>query len=462
MGRLPMGRKTGRQMGLPRNPALAYAFALLFFSGCATYSDRMTTAQVDVGAGRYQEAIGQIEKASGLPAVGVPEKMNSEIALGLLNRATLEQALQNFGPSSQDFRAADGELEFLDIANDTSGEIGRYFFSDSATRYRSSPTEKLALNGFNMMNYLALDDLQGARVESRRFTVMQRYLDEYAKDQPHAAFGSYLAGFTLERMGEYTGAMRYYDEALAVNDFKSLREPVRRLSALTPYRGKAIEAFLAESKPDRTLPSEKNPNATAEILVVVSVGRVPHKIPKRMPIGAAVGLAGSQISGDPAVLGYSVFKVVVYPGLSPSPSGHSKVGLLLDGQRVEPDLASRLGSEIRKEYESIQSSIIAAALSRMIVRAAAAEGMRAAGDSAGNGLGWALALVTEAAMVGMDKPDTRSWLFLPDRVYVYRTNVVPGKHRVEVLLGSGPHESYRQEIEVAAGNFVAVVVTAPR
>jgi hypothetical protein len=60
---------------------------------------------------------------------------------------------------------------------------------------------------------------------------MQRYLDEYAKGQPHAAFGSYLAGFTLERMGEYTGAMRYYDEALAVNDFKSLREPVRRLGS---------------------------------------------------------------------------------------------------------------------------------------------------------------------------------------------------------------------------------------
>jgi hypothetical protein len=73
-----------------------------------------------------------------------------------------------------------------------------------------------------------------------------------------------------------------------------------------------------------------------------------------------------------------------------------------------------------------------------------------------------LALVTEAAMVGMDKPDTRSWIFLPDRVYVYRTNVIPGKHQVEVLLGSDPHESYRQEIEVASGNFVAVVVTAPR
>jgi hypothetical protein len=435
---------------------------MAILSGCATYSERMTSALDDATAGRYEEAIGQVQKASGLTASGIPEKLDSDSALGLLNRATLEQALQRFDPSSRDFQEADSELEFLDIANNTAGELGRYFFSDSATRYRSSPTEKLALNGFNMMNYLALNDLQGARVESRRFSVMQRYLDEYAKDQPHAAFGSYLAGFTLEQMGEYTGAMRYYDEALAVQDFESLRGPVRRLSTLTPYRGRAIAKFLSDSKPLTPGDSMADSKATAKILVVISVGRVPHKVPERIPVGAAIGLAGTAISGDPAVLGYSAFKFVVYPGLVQSASRYSRVGLLLDGQSVQPDLASRLGSEITREYESIKPSIIAAALSRMIVRAAAAEGMRAAGNSAGNGLGWFLALATEASLVGLDKPDTRSWIFLPDRVYVYQQRVTPGRHRLEVRLGTGPAESHVEEIEVAAGEFAAVVITAPR
>ncbi len=445
-----------------RHGPLPCALATAVLSGCATYSEQMTSALDDVTAGRYEEAIGQVQKASGLSASGVPKELDSDAALGLLNRATLKQALQRFGPSSQDFQEADVELEFLDIANDTAGEIGRYFFSDSATRYRSSPTEKLAINGFNMMNYLALNDLQGARVESRRFTVMQRYLDEYAKDQPHAAFGSYLAGFTLEQMGEYTGAMRYYDEALAVQNFESLRGPVQRLSTLTPYRGRAIEKFLADSNPPTARDSTADSKATAQILVVISVGRVPHKVPERIPVGAAIGLAGSAISGDPAVLGYSVFKFVIYPGLAQSPSRYSQVGLLLDGQGVQPDLASRLGSEITREYESIKPSIIAAALSRMIVRAAAAEGMREAGNSAGSGLGWFLALATEASLAGLDKPDTRSWIFLPDRVYVYQQRVTPGRHRVEVRLGTGPSESHIEEVEVAAGEFAAVVITAPR
>jgi hypothetical protein len=181
-----------------------------------------------------------------------------------------------------------------------------------------------------------------------------------------------------------------------------------------------------------------------------------------MPIGAAIGLVGSQISGDPAVLGYSIFKFVVYPGLAASPSLFSQVALRLDGRDVRPDLASRLGVEIRNEYERIKSSIIAAALSRMIVRAAAAEGMREAGNSAGSGVGWLLALATEATLVGLDKPDTRSWLLLPSRVYVYRKRVTPGKHRVEVLLGRNPPEAHSQEIELAAGGFAVLIVTAPR
>jgi uncharacterized protein len=449
------------------NPGLQFTLiclATLALSGCATYSDRMLEAQHDVEAGRYEEGIDRINRAAGLPDDGsLPTSLNSESALGVLNRATLEQALFRFDQSSQDFQSADAELEYLDIANDSAGEIGRYFYSDSATRYRSSPTEKLALNAFNMMNYLALNDLQGARVESRRFTVMQRYLDEYSKGQPHAAFGSYLAGFVLERLGEYTGAMRYYDEALAVGDFPSLKQPVDRLSELTPYRGRAIEKVLAlpdaPGRPGKTGDAE----SMAELLVVVSIGRVPYKIPKRIPIGAAIGLAGSRISGDPAVLGYSAFKFVVYPGLTHPPSLYSGVGLRVDGRLAQPDLATRLGAEITNEYKRIEPSIIAAALSRMIVRAAASEGMRAAGKESGSGLGWALALVTEATLVGLDKPDTRSWIFLPNRVYVYRTRLPPGKHTVEVRLeGAGAEATHVSEVEIPAGEFAAIILTAPR
>ena len=335
------------------------------------------------------------------------------------------------------------------------GEIGKYMFSDSSTKYRSSPVEKISLNSFNMMNYLAQGNLSGSRVEARRFTVMQNYLNDTDPQKPHAAFGSYLAGFTMERLGEYGSAMRYYDEALQIRNFNSLRGPVARLATLTNYRGKAIKKFLAEN-PTKPSASKKE----ADLLVVVSIGRVPHKEPKRMPIGAAIGIAGTWISGDPAVLGYTVTKVVVYPELVPSEQVIRKASIKIDGRAESLELASELGVEIQREYDTMKPKIIGAALSRMIVRAAAAEGARQAGKQSDQALGWVAALLTEATLVAMDKPDTRSWIFLPNRVYIHRSKIAPGEHEIAVNLGPGGIRS--QKIKAQPGGFSVVIVTAPR
>lgn len=432
------------------------AVSLAVGSGCATYSDRMKVAQSAVSAGDYAGGISEVDKIIEVdePAQ-LPDDMGDNKALAVLERATLKQASDSFSGSARDFEAADKGLELLDIANDTAGEIGKYVFSDSSTKYRSSPIEKVSLNGFNMMNYLAQGNLQGARVEARRFTVMQEYLSNAEPGKGHAAFGSYLAGFTMERLGEYSSAIRYYDEALQQRHFDSLRDPVARLAKRTTYRGKTLAAFLADGS-GSSLALGKD----GELLVVVSLGRVPHKVPERMPIGMAVGLAGTYISGDPAVLGHSAMKFVIYPELVPSESVLREATVTIDGSNAPLELASNLGAEITSEYESIKPRIIGAALSRMIVRAAAAEGMRQAGNQESATVGWVAALLTEAALVAMDKPDTRSWIFLPDRVYIHRSRVRAGQHEVAVRFGNGGTRT--QTVDVARGGYAVVVVTAPR
>ncbi|MCH2186003.1 hypothetical protein MK280_09045 [Myxococcota bacterium] len=436
---------------------LAVSLAFSLVSGCATYSDRMKTAQGQVNAGNYQAAVDDLNKFMGTPKGEMPEKFDSDTALAVLDRATLEQALSQYKKSATDFGAADQELQLLDIANDTAGTIGKYFFSDSSTKYKASPVEKLSLNGFNMMNYLALNEMTRASVEARRFTVMRNYLNEFDPGHAHAAFGSYLAGFAFSQQGDYGRAMRYYDEALEAGSFESLREPVSRLSKLTNYRGKFVGPFLAKGK---TAPVAAD--RTSSLLVAVNVGRVPYKVPERMPIGAAIGIAGSFISGNPAVLGYSAFKVVVYPELVQPPSVYNQVRMKIDGQEASLDLTTNIGTEITNEYEKLKPKIIGAALSRMIVRAAAAEGMRQAGNQENPALGWVLALATEASMVAMDKPDTRSWMFLPDRVYLYQTRLTPGSHTVEIQLGHSGGTTLRHEIELKPNGYGAVIVTAPR
>lgn len=460
--------KPGRQ-GQPGVRAhLGAAIAALFAisSGCATYSDRLALARESAALGEYESGVSELNRALGVASADeLPDSLEGDDALAALERASLLQAMLAFEDSAKNLMAADRELEILEIGGDAIGELGRYVYSDSSGTYKIPPSERLALGAVNMLNFLALDDLRGAAVEARRFTVAREYLEALELPAPGGAFGSYLAGLTFEKLGQGNRALRYYEEALRERSLSTLHGPVSRLAANNPYRGPGINELL------RAASSESQPPVggvgESEIVVVMSLGRVPYKIPERIPIGAAVGLAGSLISGDPAVLEHSILKVVVYPELTPSNSVASGASVTIDGRASRVELLVDLGAEITSEYEVLKPRIIAAALSRMIVRAAAAEGMRVAGRQAGGGTGDALgflaALITEGALVALDKPDTRSWSFLAERVLVSRLVVEPGDHEVEVAItGEGVVVRRDFQVSVPRGRVAVLVVTEPR
>jgi hypothetical protein len=134
----------------------------------------------------------------------------------------------------------------------------------------------------------------------------------------------------------------------------------------------------------------------------------------------------------------------------------------VDGSPVALEELTDLGVSIRKEYEEAQPRIVAAALTRMAARAAIAEGVRAAGRTEDKTLGDVLSVVVEAAMVVVDRPDTRSWTMLPARVLVARVPVAPGVRSVEVTFDGTPGAARTVSVEVPRAGYAAVVVTEPR
>jgi len=432
--------------------------------GCASYSERTAEARARAAQGDYAAGAADLDRLLGVKEPGEqPTKFGDHTGLMLLERGMTFQAQGLYGLASRDLEVADKELELLDISADVIGNIGKYIYSDSAPRYKASPFEKLALNAMNILNYLAEGDLRGARVESKRFTVMRDYIEERDPNRAHGTIGSYLSGFVFEQLGERNEAMRYYDEALDGRSLVSLKEPVARLATQTRYRGSNITDFLGRRE-SLVEPSWRPPEGpeTGEILTVVALGRVPFKIPRRVPIGAAVGMAGAYVTGNLDVLRYSAFKVVVYPELVPAPRTFSRFAVEVDGESVRADLVSNLAAETERDYEFIRPKIIGAAISRMIARAVIAEGFRAAGNQESNGLGNILALLAEGTLVGMDTPDTRSWTLLPAAIYVARTRVAPGPHTVRVDLGGGERAQREIEVDVPAGGYATAVVTTLR
>ncbi len=514
--------------------------AAVVSAACATYSDRTEEARRALSRGDLGGSLEQFNRVLKVrKADEIPNKLKKNQELVILERGTVLQAMGEWEDSATNFQFADKQLELLDIAGDTAGKIGKYIYSDSATKYKTSPTEKLSINAMNMCNYLARGDLSGAKVEAKRFTVMRNYLRDYDPDGEHGAFGSYLAGFVYEREGNANEALRYYEEALGEREFRTLREVVPALAAKGSYRGERIKDYLpsgtpsvasppkAPPKPSRTPPpkpsapepgDETGPQiqrptagdeasaasspppstelgmlapasadwgwgsvpglsarvpvsglnaasagAAGEILVVAKVGRVPYKVPERIPIGLAIGLAGAFVTGDTTLLEYGMFKFVVYPELVASKSLFDTANVRVDGHAIPVDLASDLGSEIIAEYEDLKPKIIGAALTRMITRAAAAEGARAAGNQADGIVGFLAAAALEGTLVALDKPDTRSWTTLPSRVFVARTRVPAGAHSVNVeVSGAGGREVRSVDVTVPTGGFVVLDVTTLR
>ncbi len=394
----------------------------------------------------------------------VPDKWTAHRPLAALERAVLLQAIEQYKCSARDLSVAETELDYLDLSADTLGKIGEYVYSGSAEKYKAPPTERLAINAFNMLNYLSLGSLEGAAVEARRFTVTRDYLQS-VDQTTHGAFGSYLAGFVFEKLGEPDRALRYYEEALEAGDIEACREPILRLSQLSDYRGQRLREYLERIQPSSSEEAEEqtvDEEATGDILIVFGLGRVSYKIPKRVPIGAAIGYAGVSVTGSPEILGYTALKVLVYPELVPRGNSITNAAVNIGGQAVPVELLTNLDAEVVREYETIKPKIIAAAVTRMLARAAAAEGARQLPEKSNKLARWLAALGTEAALLALDKPDTRSWTFLPARVYLCRTRVPPGRHEIHVTLSGKAQETRVIPVDVSPGEFSVIALTEPR
>jgi uncharacterized protein len=447
--RLPFRRKAWR--------ALVVAW-LLVASGCATYTDRMQTATQAVQAGAYADGLTALNKALKVDADDeLPSRWRSTDALTVLERGIVLQSLGKYRESSTNLSAAEQEIELLDLRRNGVDALGKYLYSDASGKYKAPPSERLALNAINLLNYLADGDLDGAAVEARRFQAAREFLSTQGVEaKGPAGLGSYLAGCVFEKLGEGDRALRYYEEALeSAGSLASLREPIARLAPANAYRGPAIQKVLEEKPKAATGPQ------IGEILVVTAVGRVPHKVPERMPIGAAIGIAGTVITNDLSILERSAFKVLVIPALQPVGTQLSSVAVAVDGGNAPLDLITDLGAAVAQEYQANKPAIVAAGITRLLTRAAIAEGARVAGNQGNNAIGVLAALATEAALVAADRPDTRSWTLLPGRVLATRIPVAAGEHTVEVAFGAGAGPR-RFQVNVAPGGLATVVVTEPR
>lgn len=409
--------------------------------GCSGHEARTLQMRTALDHGNAKAAIAALnEELDVKSAKDLPKDIKGDNAILVLDRASIQQGLAEFPLSKRDFEAADKAIDMLDLARNAGDSIGEYVFSGSSGRYHAPPYEKLMINTLNMLNYLDTHDLNGARIEARRLSVMQKYYRENLdqKTNPVVGLGSMLAGFAYEKSGEIDEALRYYDEALAFTGFATLGDAVRRIAPQGSYRSPRIKALLEEgAKDDKSAPGHENAaDDTGEVLLVVGYGRVAHKIPERLPIGLALTLfAGSIQPNDAAAANKLAAQGLVtwvnYPTLAPGRGKWDIPGCRLDDAFLQLEEAVDVDREVRAEWKRIETKIIVSAITRTVSRALVGQGIQTAAGR-DNVIGLLASLGAQATLTALDTPDTRSWETLPARIAVARVRLPAGRHRVAI------------------------------
>jgi tetratricopeptide (TPR) repeat protein len=442
------------------------AFSLVFaaslgITGCAGHEAKTLLMRTALDAGRPREAIQHInqELAVGQDA-DQPRDISGDTALLVLDRGTIQQSLTQFKLSQRDFQASDKAIDMLDLAHNAGDSIGEYVFSGSSARYVAPPYEKLLINTLNLVNYLETEDLNGARVEARRLSVIQRYVKDELKEKDNTilGLGGYLAGFAYEKSGETDEALRYYDEALEYVPYSSLADVLRVLSSRGGYKSVRIQRSIAAAKPESSSEADDG-----EILCIVGYGRVPHKIPKRIPIGLALALVADDIHPDNAraankLAAEGLVTWINYPSLAPEQGGYALPTCSVDGQPLAMEEAVNVSAAVRAQWKKIEGKIILSAITRLIARFAVGQGIKAAGGK-DSPIAFLASLGAQVTLSALDTPDTRSWETLPARVAIGRAKVAPGKHTVTA---SARGATRQQSVEIEPDGWAVVSLQALR
>lgn len=453
-----------------RRSIVAAAAALALVSvACGGHTARTLKMRTALDEGDPKRAITALEDEMDVDTPGgYPKKVEGDDALLVLDRGSIRQSLADFKGSKNDLEVADKAIDLLDLSHTTADDLGKYMFSDSAGRYQAPPYEKLFVNTLNMVNYLELHDLNGARVEARRFAVMQKYLRDKAneKDSSISGLGSYLAGFVYEKSGEADEALRYYDDALAFGHSGTLSAPVARMMKRASFTSPRIKSAAEGSSGDPIGEEE------GELLLFIGYGRVPHKIANRLPIGLVLTYYSLYISpadrataNQMAITGALTW--VNFPSLSKQVGSIARPECSLDGASLSLDGTVDVSAEVRRQWEKIEGSVVASALTRLITRAAVGVGTQAAGKAIVKASGGSNetagvigALAAIGAVVGMtaaDTPDTRSWETLPARVAVLRKIVPAGTHTLSIQARGW---SRKQTITIPKGGWAMASLMA--
>jgi uncharacterized protein len=405
---------------------------LLLPAGCANFQRSLDASYREAREQNYERALALLERSP------LAASKNNRL-LYLLERGVLLHLAQRYRESTDILEEADRLAEEL-FTRSLSAESLSFVSSDRLIPYAGEDYESAYIHYYKARNYLALGELNSARVEARKIDEKLNHLADRHEGRNvfrESAFLRLLTGFIYEALGDWNDAYIAYHKSL-----DHYREYERKYGVEAPailwgrlLLAARLTGFSEEY--DRHLAEAR----AAGLDPVVEEGMIAVIIDRGyIPVKREVFAFFPTPQGFPVKLALPEFQSRPAPTAGPVEVSMNTLEWL-PAERVED-----VGAIARQSLEDKKGRVVAKMIARAVTKQLAAR-------KAEKELGPAAGLLAQVTALVTEQADLRSWTMLPDQVLVAVIPAGPGRHEVTIRQ-AGQVENHTVEINEQGVGFV--------
>lgn len=352
-----------------------------------------------------------------LETLEAQSKSAKKSVLFKLDKAMILREMGLYEQSTQEFERAKkiiGELSPISISE----TLSSYSVSEQFNSYKATIYEKLFVHVYQIMNFLAINDLAGARVEALQIDLALNRLSEVGHHKEAAAV-RYISGLIFESSKELDTAFINYqrsqDNYTQANTSppKDLQMRLLRLSQHLNFEQKHQE-FTQLFEPQKLKDARQEPHG--ELILFLGIDFIPQK----------TEVSGTIVEPNSG----HIFRLSL-PHLEPQDLGNIHARITAKNMSFN---SKPFSSETLSDIEAIAIDDLEKQIPKLKRRAISRNITKYKLSSQANKESEILGSLISIIGAALEQADTRSWMTLPNKIHIATQTLPPGTYTLNVSL----------------------------
>ncbi len=401
---------------------LIFGLLLLLLTGCHSYA--LDKAQEDIRtsftAGDFERTQAQLKKFKKKDIYKSKDDVLYNLESGMVYHFS-----GKYDSSTVFLSQAELEIE-ENYTKSISRGITSFLVNDNKLAYDGEPYEDIYINAFNALNYIHMQDFEGALVETRRMSYKMEQLDikikglvsAFAKSDSsgrvdwgdgkvniqNSALSHYLASILYAKAGNIDGSRIEYDK---------LGSALAEQSTISEFRKRPIEDFEYLKDPENY-----------NVLLAGFSGQAPYK--QQEDVRFFWDDYDNDKNND-FYLKFSLPTIHLYPS-----EAYRVQAIINDSVKVPLNLIEEMDVISSKVYNAKQPIIYGRALLRASFKAGGTKLISGAVRKEHAILADIIEILGFITQEASEKADLRSWQTMPGSAWMHAIKLSPGQHTIRI------------------------------